>query len=85
MSYFSTVDKINYEGVTTENPMAFRHYNPSEVVMGKNHEGAFTFRCRILAHNDAGRFRSLRKPYEHPHLGRFHSNGNRKKPCRSFL
>ena len=35
MSYFSTVDKIKYEGVTTENPMAFRHYNPSEVVMGK--------------------------------------------------
>ena len=35
MSYFSTVDKINYEGVTTENPMAFRHYNASEMVMGK--------------------------------------------------
>ena len=35
MSYFSTVDKIKYEGVTTENPMAFRHYNPSEMVMGK--------------------------------------------------
>ena len=35
MSYFSTVDKIKYEGVTTENPLAFRHYNPSEVVMGK--------------------------------------------------
>lgn len=35
MSYFSTVDKIKYEGVATENPMAFRHYNPSEMVMGK--------------------------------------------------
>ena len=35
MSYFSTVDKIKYEGVSTENPMAFRHYNPSEMVMGK--------------------------------------------------
>ena len=35
MSYFSTVDKIKYEGVTTENPLAFRHYNPSEMVMGK--------------------------------------------------
>ena len=35
MSSFSTVDKIKYEGVTTENPLAFRHYNPSEMVMGK--------------------------------------------------
>ena len=35
MSYFSKVDKIKYEGASAENPFAFRHYNPSEVVMGK--------------------------------------------------
>jgi len=35
MRYFSKVDKIKYEGVATENPFAFRHYNPAEVVMGK--------------------------------------------------
>lgn len=35
MSYFSTVDKIKYEGTSAENPFAFCHYNPSEMVMGK--------------------------------------------------
>lgn len=35
MSYFANVDKVQYEGVKTENPFAFRHYNPEEVIMGK--------------------------------------------------
>lgn len=35
MSYFPNVDTIQYEGAKTENPFAFRHYNPDEVVMGK--------------------------------------------------
>jgi xylose isomerase len=35
MSYFPTIGKINYEGRATTNPLAFRHYNPDEVVAGK--------------------------------------------------
>ncbi|WP_206853049.1 xylose isomerase [Candidatus Enterococcus mangumiae] len=35
MSYFPQVEKIQYEGTTTTNPFAFRHFNPEEVVAGK--------------------------------------------------
>ena len=35
MSYFPSIDKIQYEGIDTKNMFAFRHYNPDEVVMGK--------------------------------------------------
>lgn len=35
MNYFADVKKVKYEGVASNNPLAFRHYNPSEVIMGK--------------------------------------------------
>jgi xylose isomerase len=35
MAYFPEVQKIKYEGPESKNPLAFRHYNPSEVVEGK--------------------------------------------------
>lgn len=35
MSYFPSIEKIQYEGPTSKNPLAFRHYNPEEVIMGK--------------------------------------------------
>lgn len=35
MSYFSNVVKVKYEGVKSDNPFAFRHYNPEEEVLGK--------------------------------------------------
>ena len=35
MSYFSKVNKIKYESTSANNPFAFRHYNSSEIVMGK--------------------------------------------------
>lgn len=35
MKYFKDVEKINYEGPESKNPMAFKYYNPDEVVMGK--------------------------------------------------
>lgn len=34
MAYFS-IGKINYEGPQSKNPLAFKYYNPDEVVMGK--------------------------------------------------
>ena len=35
MAYFPDVTKIEFEGPSTDNPLAFRHYNPDEVVDGK--------------------------------------------------
>lgn len=36
MNYFNHIDKIKYEGTTTKNPYAFRHYNPEEIILGKS-------------------------------------------------
>ena len=35
MSYFADIAPIAYEGPDSDNPLAFRHYNPSEVLGGK--------------------------------------------------
>ena len=35
MTYFPNVEKIKYEGTKSENKLAFRHYNPEELVDGK--------------------------------------------------
>lgn len=35
MSYFPEVPSIPYEGPDSKNPLAFRHYNPAEVIEGK--------------------------------------------------
>ncbi|MFC4993849.1 xylose isomerase [Rubritalea tangerina] len=35
MSYFPNIQKIQFEGKQTTNPLAFRHYNPDEIIMGK--------------------------------------------------
>jgi xylose isomerase len=34
-TYFSNIDKIQYHGPQTENPLAFRWYNPEKIVLGK--------------------------------------------------
>lgn len=33
--FFKGIDKVKYEGPDSTNPLAFRHYNPDEVVLGK--------------------------------------------------
>jgi len=33
--YFPEVKGVNYEGPDSKNPLAFKHYNPAEVVLGK--------------------------------------------------
>lgn len=35
MAYFPNVPKIQFEGPASRNPLAFRHYNPDELVEGK--------------------------------------------------
>ena len=36
MSAFPEIDRIDYEGPDSKNPLAFRHYNPEELVEGKS-------------------------------------------------
>lgn len=35
MAYFKHIGNIAYEGKGSDNPLAFKHYNPNEVVLGK--------------------------------------------------
>ena len=34
-AYFDQLDRVRYEGPRSTNPLAFRHYNPDEIVLGK--------------------------------------------------
>lgn len=43
MAYFHTVNKIQFEGRQSKNPLAFKHYNKSEVVLGKTQEEHLRF------------------------------------------
>ena len=36
MAFFPDVPKIKYEGPDSTNPLAYRHYNPDELVEGKS-------------------------------------------------
>lgn len=36
MAYFPAIEKIKFEGKDSENPFAFRYYNPEETVLGKS-------------------------------------------------
>ena len=33
--FFGDIAQIKFEGADSTNPMAFHHYNPEEVIMGK--------------------------------------------------
>ncbi|MDT3252603.1 hypothetical protein QZQ97_16935 [Serratia sp. root2] len=33
-AYFDQLDRRRFEGPKTANPLAFRHYNPDEIVLG---------------------------------------------------
>ncbi len=41
--YFKEVKKINYEGSKSDNPLAYKYYNPSEVILGKTMEEHLRF------------------------------------------
>ncbi len=41
--FFEGFAPIKYEGPNSTNPMAFRHYNPNEVVLGKRLEDHLRF------------------------------------------
>ncbi len=41
--FFGDISKIKYEGPDSTNPLAFRHYNPDDIVMGKRMEDHLRF------------------------------------------
>lgn len=41
--FFPEISKIGYEGPDSNNPLAFRHYNPDETIMGKRMEDHLRF------------------------------------------
>ncbi|WP_170340197.1 xylose isomerase [Ruegeria arenilitoris] len=41
--FFEGIEKVRYEGVDSRNPLAFRHYDPDEVVLGKRMEDHLRF------------------------------------------
>lgn len=43
MAAFPEISKIRYEGPDSKNPLAFRHYNPDELVEGKPMKDHFRF------------------------------------------
>ncbi len=43
MQYFPNIQKIEYEGPDSKNPLSFKHYNPSEKVFGKTMEDHLRF------------------------------------------
>ena len=43
MEYFSTIGKIAYEGNRSDNPLAFRFYDPDAVVGGKSMKDQLKF------------------------------------------
>lgn len=47
--YFEQLDRIRFEGPKTANPLAFRHYNPDEIVLGKRMADHLALCCLLLA------------------------------------
>ncbi len=41
--FFGDIQKVEYEGPDSDNPLAFRHYNPDEIVLGKRMEDHLRF------------------------------------------
>lgn len=41
--FFDGIEKITFDGAASRNPLAFRHYDPNEIVMGKRLEDHLRF------------------------------------------
>ena len=41
--FFKSIGKVKYEGPESQNPLAYRHYNPDETIMGKRMEDHLRF------------------------------------------
>ena len=41
--FFQDIKKAAFEGPNSDNPLAFHHYNPDEIIMGKRMEDHLRF------------------------------------------
>jgi xylose isomerase len=41
--FFENIERLPYEGPKSDNPLAFRHYNPDELILGKRMEDHLRF------------------------------------------
>ncbi|WP_425077993.1 xylose isomerase [Ruegeria denitrificans] len=41
--FFQGIEKVQFEGEDSKNPLAFRHYNPDEIILGKRMEDHLRF------------------------------------------
>ncbi len=41
--YFKGINKIQFEGIESDNPFAFKHYNPNQIIAGKTMRDHFKF------------------------------------------
>ena len=39
--YYKGIEKIKYEGAESDNPLAFKYYDPNKIVAGKKNERPF--------------------------------------------
>ena len=61
--FFKGISPVKFEGANSTNPLAYRHYNKDEVVLGKTDGRAYPPRRRLLAHLRLGRRRPVRRPH----------------------
>ena len=59
--FFPNVPKIEYEGPKSKNPLAFKHYNPDEVIEGQIDAGSVPVLGLLLAHVPRHRHRPVRR------------------------
>ncbi len=77
MAAFPDVPTIKYEGPDSTNPLAFRHYNPDEVVEGKSMTDHLRFAVVLLAHVPRHRQRPVRPRLRRPPVGGRHRLASR--------
>ena len=49
-SYFPGINQVTYEGPDSDNPLAFKAYDPARVDPGQDDGGASALRHLLLAH-----------------------------------
>ena len=57
--YYKGIDAIRYEGKESDNPLAFKYYDPERVVAGKKMREHFKCCYCLLAYFLRSRFRSF--------------------------
>ena len=67
--YFPGIGQISFEGPESDNPLAFKSYDPARVVAGKTMEDHLSIRCVLLAYLLCQRRRSVRAWYTQLLLG----------------